>query len=712
MNLHHKPFALGPTKDQRLGRTIHALHNIGLAIVLLSLAALSARADGLADNDPANVRRVPKLGVEVPAADRQKLTAGLAELQQSIDRLKSRQDASITALLPDVEIYHRAVHDALVYQEFFDPAEITDAYKLLEEGQERAKQLAANQAPWTTATGLVVRGYVSRIDGSVQPYGLVVPESYAAGGSQRHRLDIWFHGRGETLSELNFLRSRRVQPGQFTPRDTIVLHPYGRYSNAFKFAGETDVLEALDSVRGRYRIDDQRIAVRGFSMGGAACWQFAVHFPDRWVGANPGAGFAETPEFLQFFQKETLAPTWYERKLWHWYDCTDWALNLFHCPTVAYSGEDDIQKQAADIMATALENEEMELQHIIGPQTAHSYHPQAAAIVDRAMQSIAETGRDRQPLDLHFVTYTLKYNRLAWLVVDGLQQHWERAQVDGMISIGADVELVTSNVSDLTLDMPSGWCPFSLTQPVLLVIDEDEFEAPRPKSDRSWRVSLHRTPDGWRLGRRPQADLVKKHNLQGPIDDALMDSFLFVRPTGQTANKAVGQWAAAELERAIEQWRRHFRGHARVKDDRDVTEEDIATANLVLWGDPQNNTLLAKVASHLPIAWNEESITVDRDDEDAETYSADQHALIAIYPNPLNPDRYVVLNSSFTFREFAYLNNARQVAKLPDWAVVDLRTPPDSLWPGKIVAADFFDETWQLRPKLLLNDPDAEVTRR
>ncbi|GIS59797.1 MAG: hypothetical protein CM1200mP2_20220 [Planctomycetaceae bacterium] len=36
--------------------------------------------------------------------------------------------------------------------------------------------------------------------------------------------------------------------------------------------------------------------------------------------------------------------------MWHWYDCTDWAVNLAHCPTVAYSGELDIQKQAADIM--------------------------------------------------------------------------------------------------------------------------------------------------------------------------------------------------------------------------------------------------------------------------------------------------------------------------------------------------------------------------
>ena len=58
----------------------------------------------------------------------------------------------------------------------------------------------------------------------------------------------------------------------------------------------------------------------------------------------------------------------------------------------------------------------------------------------------------------------------------------------------------------------------------------------------------------------------------------------------------------------------------------------------------------------------------------------------------------MVLNSGFTFREYDYLNNARQTPKLPDWAVVDTSTKPDARWPGKVVAADFFGERWELRP--------------
>jgi hypothetical protein len=658
---------------------------------LLLLFHSLAFADGPADNVPGEIRRIPKLGIEVPADVRQKLEEQLAALDKKIAELAQRNDKRTAELLPDVQIYSKAVGDALRYQEFFAPKELTVAEELLKEGLERADQLAAGEAPWTTAKALVVRGYVSKIDGSVQPYGLVVPESYSA--AAKHRLDVWFHGRGEILSELNFVQGRRKQVGQFAPKDTIVLHPYGRYSNAFKFAGEVDVLEGIEAVNRQYRIDDDRVAVRGFSMGGAACWQFAVHYSDRWFAANPGAGFAETPEFLKVFQKETLAPTWYERKLWHWYDCTDWAQNLYQCPTVAYSGELDSQKQAADIMEQALAEVGIDLVHVIGPQTRHSYHPLAATEVTQRLDSLAELGRERVPPVVRFNTYTLKYNRQAWVTIDALEEHWERAEVHAALVDSGAVEVETSNVRELTLEMAPGWCPLEVDAPVELIIDEQQLDAPQARSDRSWKVQLYLEDDEWRLGIPKRAGLRKRHGLQGPIDDAFMDSFIFVRPTGEAAHEAVGKWAAGELEHAIEHWRRHFRGEARVKDDKDITDEDIAGANLVLWGDPSSNQLLAKIAAKLPISWQAEKITAgDRE------FNANDHALIAIYPNPLNPQRYVVLNSSFTFREFAYLNNARQVAKLPDWAVIDVNTPPNGLWPGKVVDADFFDEGWRLKP--------------
>ena len=272
----------------------------------------------------------------------------------------------------------------------YGTGEFAAAKKQLQLGQERARQLRDGKPEWTTATGLVVRGYKSRIDDSIQPYGLVVPKSFNPNSLQRHRLDFWCHGRGEKLTELSFLQGRMNSPGEFTPPHAFVLHLYGRYCCANKLAGEIDLFEAYENVRRSYPIDDNRLVIRGFSMGGAACWQFAVHYPGMFAAAAPGAGFSETPEFLNVFQNEKVQPTDYERKLWNMYDCPGYAINLFNCPTVAYSGEIDRQKQAADVMEKALAGEGITLTHLIGPKTAHSYHPQAKLELNRRIDAIVK----------------------------------------------------------------------------------------------------------------------------------------------------------------------------------------------------------------------------------------------------------------------------------------------------------------------------------
>jgi poly(3-hydroxybutyrate) depolymerase len=108
-----------------------------------------------------------------------------------------------------------------------------------------------------------------------------------------------------------------------------VLHLYGRYCNASKFAGEVDFFEALEAVKRNYPIDENRIVDRGFSMGGASVWHFAVHYPSLWAAASPGAGFAESAQYLKIKITGDAAPPWWEQTLWHYYD--RWTTRLT-CP--------------------------------------------------------------------------------------------------------------------------------------------------------------------------------------------------------------------------------------------------------------------------------------------------------------------------------------------------------------------------------------------
>ena len=656
--------------------------------LMLLLVLGVARADGPGDNLPDNVRRIPQPGVAVPEGDRTELQTGIDALGREITELKSSLKAKqeLLDLLPDVQIYYNAARYALTYNEFFSPNEIKTGKDLLKQGMDRAGQLKQGQHSWTTQTGPVARGYISKIDNSIQPYGIVVPTDYqATGDSSRHRLDIWYHGRGETLSELNFINDRQRNLGEFHPEGAFVLHPYGRYCNANRFAGETDTFEALDQVRRSYPIDNDRIAVRGFSMGGAACWLFATHYSGLWAAANPGAGFSETADFLKVFQNESTKPTWYEQKMWHLYDSIDYAVNLFNLPTVAYSGEIDGQRQAAVMMEKAMAEEGLTLTHIIGPKAGHFYEKNAKEEVARRVDALVAQGNNPWPNSIKFTTWTLKYNKLKWLTVDSMEKEWERARVEAEFTSPRIVTVKTQNVTGLTLLYPKPM-DRSVSRPQA-TIDGQNLALPEGLA-----ASFHKTNGKWAVVKSANdGKLAKRHNLQGPIDDAFMDSFIMVKPTGTPINAKLAAWTQKEMAHATEHWRRQFRGEARIKNDTEISKEDIANSNLILWGDPNSNAILAKIAGKLPIRWDTLGVHVG-----GKTYAPDAAVPVLIYPNPLNPKKYIVLNSGFTYREYDYLNNARQTPKLPDWAIVDINTPMTSRAPGTILDAAFFGERWEL----------------
>lgn len=716
---------------------------ITLLALVLSLGVTTAAEKKAADPKapakkapPANLQPNPRKlnpppGVVVPADVKAELTAGAAALGKEIEalRVSLAGKPALLALLPDVQVYHNAVRYALEDDIFTSTNQFNSARALLKQGSERAKQLAAGQAPWNTKVGLwevkraleaaaaeaaakkkppqpapaplthvpVVRGYVSKIDGSVQPYGLKVPMSYLKGAVVPHRLDFWLHGRGDTLIEIAFIEGQQRGTSQFLAEDTFVLEPYGRFMNAFKFAGETDVWEGLDHAAKHYPIDRNKLAMRGFSMGGAGAWHLGAHHPDKFASVNPGAGFVDVKNYQKLAEKPggLAAIPWYEQKLWNLYDPLACPINLVNTTLVAYSGEDDAQKAAADLMEAALLKDGVKMTHIIGPKTGHSYEANAKKTVAKLVDEATNKGINHQPKKVTLVTHSLKFNSAHRVTIDAMEKHWEPARVEAEI-VGKDkINIATKNVAAFFLSIQEA---AKLVSPsaVRVVVDGQDIGATAIISSGRLFVPASKVAGKWKAARSDSASpnqLAKRHNLQGPIDDAFMDSFVMVRPTGQPLNAAVGQWAKTELAEAAFHWRRYFRGEPRVKDDSAITDDDIKNSNLVLWGDPSSNKLLARIADKLPIKWNGKTIQVGD-----KSFDAGKHAPAFIFPNPLNPSRYVVINSGFTFPQFAGASNSFQTPKLPDWAILDLSIPLAERVGGKgVVAADFFGEKWEVK---------------
>ena len=642
-----------------------------VSIILVCVCSVSQALEPIA-------RRVPPPGIELPAEVREKLTAELAEVRK---RFETVVDHPLAA---DVEIYLKAVDYALQHSEFYSQKDFAKASMALASARSGIAELQKDKPSWQSARGLIVRGYYSSIDGSPQPYGLVVPDALDL--SRPVPLYVWLHGRGDKKTDLHFIDERQRSAGRVAPANAIVLHPFGRQCIGYKSAGEIDVLESIEHVANEYNIDRRRIVLMGFSMGGAGAWHVGAHYADRWVAMSPGAGFAETARYNRLAPADY--PPEYVQKLWGLYDVPGYTRNLFNLPVIAYSGEIDKQIQAARVMEEAFLQHGRKLTHLIGPGMGHQYHPDTLKEILRRIDKAVEAGLDDRPQKVSLQTQTMRYHRMHWVSIEGLGTHWSDARVDAELTDAHGIRATTLNVTRVAFS----------TRPEMagakIAIDGQTVEIPN-KRNLSSEVGLQRQEGRWKLAENEGDSLAKRPGLQGPIDDVLMEPFLVVTPTGRSANAKVQAWVDFELAHFQDRWRALYRGELRQKRDEQVTADDIEKYHLILWGDPRSNRLMSRVfdgaGTHkLPLSWNADALEFA-----GKSYDAKSHVPLLIYPNPLNRGKYVVLNSGPTFREGHDRTNSLQNPKLGDWAIINLTEPPSDTAPGRVVKVGFFDEDWK-----------------
>jgi hypothetical protein len=622
----------------------------------------------------------------------------VAGFEQELEDL-SRRCASLrtagrmsTDLVADAALFLKAVAWALRYRSDGDAELIR---KGLDRGRQRLTELEAGRHPWTAHTGRMVRGFVSDVDGSTQLFGLIVPPT--ADLAQPIRLDVYLHGsmRSDGLSELRFLSGfddAGAGREQRTDGGGLELHPLGRVGeNAYRFAGETDVFEAIEAVYRSYPVDRDRIVLRGMSLGGVGAWRLGLTHPDVFVALGPYAGPMDTVVFshspMGHFRKvERLEPV--EQSGLRLVDPIDYAANAAMVPVVAAVGKQDPYFLSHLLAEQTFAREGVPMASLVSPETGHTTDPVLHQEQLRLLGEAAARGLDRAPRSIRFVTWSLRCHRCHWLEVLALRQHYARAEVraraddDGSVAIDE-----IRNVTGFALSAPVLTSPTSTLTIAGVPVAIPEGARPSTLSfalhDGRW-VCIGDAATTRRTGKRP--------GLQGPIDDAFSSRFLCVRGTGRPWNPAVAAWAEASMERFAREWHRYYRGDLPMKTDAEVTDEDVRGANLICFGDPGSNPLIAQALPALPVRWTRDEVGFG-----TSTHPAASHAPALIHPHPSSPDRYLVINSGHTFHESEFGALSYLVyPRLGDWAM--LRVADDRSAPGyahETVATGFFGESWE-----------------
>jgi hypothetical protein len=250
-----------------------------------------------------------------------------------------------------------------------------------------------------------------------------------------------------------------------------------------------------------------------------------------------------------------------------------------------------------------------------------------------------------------------------------------------------------NNVQAFALALPVG----ATRQDVAVTVNGQKLQTrPYQKLNGQLSIYLMQGKGGWKsvLPEKLTIDQLrspqKVAGMQGPIDDAFTGPFLCVRGTGDPWHDAVQKYADARLEQFQDEWSKYFRGALPVKDDVDVTAEDIATRHLILFGDPSSNSLMEQVISSLPLKWTKDTLAMG-----GKTYDTGNHLPAMVYPSPLNGHRYVVINSGHTFGAADLAGtNALLYPRLGDRAVLKLQ-PDRGPLAAEVVRSELLNDYWQ-----------------
>jgi dipeptidyl aminopeptidase/acylaminoacyl peptidase len=168
----------------------------------------------------------------------------------------------------------------------------------LQEDMDRALR---GEDPYALRKGALRRAFRSRLDETLQPYVVYIPEDYDQ--AQTYPLLVFLHGSGTTETEI--LSFPFLSPGKF-----IGMGPFGRgRSNGFATdEAQRDIAEAIDDVIANYPIDTERIILAGFSMGGYGVYRTYWETPDKFKALVVLSGLTRFGDGSLDFRKIDLQP--------------------------------------------------------------------------------------------------------------------------------------------------------------------------------------------------------------------------------------------------------------------------------------------------------------------------------------------------------------------------------------------------------------------
>ncbi|GGB99937.1 carboxylesterase family protein [Dyadobacter sediminis] len=527
---------------------------------------------------------------------------------------------------------------------------------------------AFDSAAQKLPSGPQVMTFFSDADDTEQPYGLYIPKNFDE--NKKYPLVIMLHGAGDNhrlslrrvFGKSNAEGETDVEATRYFPQwenvDFIVASPLARGTAGYQGIPEEDVYDVLDDVKKRFKIDKNRIYLTGLSMGGGGTLWLGLTRPDIWAAIAPVCPAPPSGTF-------DLAP-----------NALNFPIHFFHGdadPVVPVSGT---QKWVSELQNLGVEVSYKEFVDVKHDSWVSAYDNEFI------FEWFGHAERNPYPDRVRFVSKLYKYDKAFWVKFDKISDGM-LAEIDARFSKANNIAITTKNLNAFTLNLKNH-PKFSNASGVSFKIDNNEINA---KTDSV--VSFVKKNNAWVVGTiTGNSAMTKRKGAEGPLFDAFSSRHVYVYGTADNPSQE-------ELKRRMDianqaadwaQYRGPFLGRMmffpRILSDKEVRPSDLESANLILFGTKETNSLIARHADKLPLHLN----SADKD-----------YGLFYIFPIDKH---YVAISSGLPWW------TGMKEEGLPFVPVMHRKLPEFKdlvFFKGSIlnpVAEGYFSENWQLTDEM------------
>ena len=545
----------------------------------------------------------------------------------------------------------------------------------------------------------IKRTFISRMDKSCQYYAVLPPEDFRP--DEEYALILSLHGAGVRAEG---------QADAYKPKPwAFVIAPTNRRPFGFDWQdwGRLDALEVLDIAKRTLPIDTTRVYLTGHSMGGHGVWHVGLNHPDLFAAMAPEAGWTSFELYIPWFlQKSYILGDPRAVGMRDLALREDKPLNFVENAKnlgvfiVHGALDDNVPTMHGRMFAERLEELGYKYGYWEVSGRGHWWHDDSLDVscVDYpvVMDFLRSHERRVDPPVVRFKTVNLATaNRAYWVRINAQDEPMHATEVQAALLSGPGVALETpriivntGNVEEFSLSPPAA--PLQ-GRPVNLTIDGEERTFRFKDGE---EVTFAKRAGKFLPGSLERGPLAKSPRLYGPIKQAYFSPFVLVYGTRGSTETTDALLHGARSQAC--RWWRRGNGYVDIVADTLVTDQIIEDFNLILFGGPAENSLTARIARDLPIR-----IVPGPNGGGIEVGSSliEGRGLAAkfIYPNPVSPGRFVVVNMGTDAAGLdlsGFFKTIYAGAGLPDYIVYDERVRTRG-WAG-VLCTGFFDTDWEV----------------